>query len=74
MQSALGQVVGSDLVRQPSQSLSLSVRHRDRTFVHAHYSACHHTGGGGGGGGITSSPLASGGPSVARFAPQHSVA
>ena len=46
MQSALGQVVGSDLVRQPSQSLSLSVRHRDRTFVHAHYSACHHTGGG----------------------------
>ena len=45
MQSALGQVVGSDLVRQPSQSLSLSVRHRDRTFVHAHYSACHHTGG-----------------------------
>ena len=56
MQSALGQVVGSDLVRQPSQSLSLSVRHRDRTFVHAHYSACHHTGGG-----ITSSPLASGG-------------
>ena len=61
MQSALGQVVRSDLVRQPSQSFSRSVRHRDRTFVRIRTTVRVTTRGGGGGGGVTTSPLASGG-------------